>query len=335
MRALLVFLLLLVVMNSMAAYAASRLPFQRAQRAAPLQQPSFSMNSFRISLQDEPRGTTEVIQFESETLERPYEYYVYLPAGYGAEADTRYPVVYLLHGRGDDHYAWLNGVGVLDALIAAGEIPPLIAVMPYMPSSDEAGYYIDSLYTGEDFPAEPVETAFFNDLIPHVDATYPTIAAREGRAIGGYSMGGYGALRYALAHPEMFVSAIILSPAVYTPLPPLDSSARLFGAFGVGETLFDENRYTSLNYPALFESFVASDLALSMFIAVGDDEWKHPAEEDQLHDLDLEAHLLYNRARRVPKLLAELRVYNGGHDWEVWRRGFEEGMRYISRFLST
>ncbi|MBZ0288551.1 MAG: esterase, partial [Anaerolineae bacterium] len=76
-----------------------------------------------------------------------------------------------------------------------------------------------------------------------------------------------------------------------------------------------------------------SDLALSMFIAVGDDEWKNPAEEDYLHDLDIEAHLLYNRARRVPKLLAELRVYDGGHDWDVWRRGFEEGLRYLSRFV--
>ena len=283
--------------------------------------------------QDDAGGTTEIVSFESETLGRAYEYYLYLPAGY--DTDTRYPVIYLLHGRGDDYFAWLNGVGVLDTLIAAGDLPPMIAIMPDMPSSDRAGYYIDSDYSGEDFPAEPVETAFFNDLIPHVDATYPTITAREGRVIGGYSMGGYGALRYALAHPEMFVGAIVLSPAVYIPQPPVDSSTRLFGAFGVGETLFDEARYTSLNYPALFESFIASDVALALFIAVGDDEWKNPAEEDYLHDLDMEAHLLYNRVRRVPKLLAEFRVYDGGHDWDVWRRGFEEGLRYINRFVEA
>lgn len=302
MRFLLTFTLLLVMMNPLAA-------------------------------QDAPRGTATTASFESETLSRAYEYFVYLPAGYEANADRRYPVIYLLHGRGDDYYAWLNGIGVLDTLIAAGDIPPVIAIMPDVPSSDRASYYIDSAYTGADFPTEPVETAFFNELIPYVDATYPTIATREGRVIGGYSMGGYGALRYALAHPDVFIGAIVLSPAVYTPQPPQDSSTRLFGAFGVGEMLFDEARYASLNYPALFESFVTSNLALYMFIAVGDDEWKNPAPEDYLHDIDLEAHLLYNRARRVPKLLAELRVYDGGHDWNVWRRGFEEGLRYISRFL--
>lgn len=281
--------------------------------------------------EDHARGTAETARFASVTLEREYDYFVYLPVGYENDTTRRYTVLYLLHGRGDDYYAWLNGVPVLDRLIASGDIPPVIAVMPDMPSSDRAGYYIDSGYTGADFPAEPVETAFFNDLIPHIDATYRTLTEREGRIAAGYSMGGYGALRYALAYPQMFVGAIVLSPAVYTPLPPQDSSTRLFGAFGVGDTLFDEARYTRLNYPALFESFVAAELPLSLFIAVGDDEWKHPTPEDQLHDLDMEAHFLYNRARRVPRMLAELRVYDGGHDWGVWGRGFDEGLRYLLR----
>ncbi len=291
------------------------------------------MMTTRLNAQDDARGSLTPMTFESATLGRVYDYFVYLPAGYDETSGERYPTIYLLHGRSDDHYAWLNGAGVLDMLIASGELPPLIAIIPDMPSSDRAGYYIDSAYTGTDFPAEPVEAAFFADLIPHVDATYPTITAREARLIAGYSMGGYGALRYALAHTEMFVGAIVLSPAVYTPQPPLDSSTRLFGAFGIGETVFDEGRYTALNYPALFEQFIASEQALALFIAVGDDEWKHPTPEDQLHDLDVEAHLLYNRARRVPRLLAEFRVYDGGHDWEVWRRGFDEGLRYLSRFL--
>ena len=282
--------------------------------------------------QDDAGGTVDMARFESATLGRDYEYHVYLPAGY-ADSGLRYPVIYLLHGRGDDLYGWLNGVNVLDSLIASGEISPVIAIMPDMPSSDRASYYIDSAYTGADFPAEPVETAFFADLIPHVDATYRTLATREGRAVGGYSMGGAGAIRYTLAHPDQFAAGIVLSPAVYVPLPPVDSSTRLFGAFGVGETLFDETQYTALNYPALFEPFAATELSVALFIAVGDDEWKNPTEEDRLHDLDMEAHLFYNLARRVPRLLAEFRVYDGGHDWDVWRPGFEEGLRYVNRFL--
>ena len=108
--------------------------------------------------------------------------------------------------------------GALDALIASGEIQPTIAIMPDAPWSSRASYYVDSGYTGAD-PGRKVETAFTKDLIAHVDATYRTVANRTGRGIAGYSMGGYGALRYSLAHPDLFGASIVLSPAVYVPKP--------------------------------------------------------------------------------------------------------------------
>lgn len=271
--------------------------------------------------------------FESATLGRVYQYTVYLPAGYdGAEA--MYPVVYLLHGRGDTMSDWLNARSALDRMIAAGDLPALIAVLPDMPSSDRASYYVDSAYTSHLYRAEAVETAFFNDLIPHIDTTYRTLAQRESRIVGGYSMGGYGAIRYALARPEMFMGALILSPAVYYPLPPADSSTREFGAFGSDTTLFDDDIYTRLNYPALLESFTG-EYRLNLFIAVGDDEWKNPNPADMEHDLDFEAHRFFNRVARAPGIESEFRVYDGGHDWDVWLAGFTEGMRYLTTTLST
>ncbi len=273
-------------------------------------------------------------EFHSPTLERPYQYGVYLPAGY-EDSGARYPVIYLLHGRGDTMDAWLNASDLLDEMIASGDIPPMIAVMPDMPSSERAGYYIDSQYEGTLYRAEPVESAFINDLLTHIDATYRTYTNREARLVGGYSMGGYGAIRYAMAHPELFAGALVLSPAVYYPLPPADSSTREFGAFGSGESLFDEAIYESLNYPALIEPLTESGLPLSLFIAVGDDEWKNPNPEDRMHDLDMEAHMFFNHVARVPNVRSEFRVYNGGHDWDVWRRGFEEGMRYLAGFINT
>ena len=125
--------------------------------------------------------------------------------------------------------------GALDELIASGEIQPTIAIMPDAPWSSRASYYVDSGYTGAD-PGRKVETAFTKDLIAHVDATYRTVADRTGRGVAGYSMGGYGALRYSLAHPDLFGASIVLSPAVYFPIPPSDSSTREFGAFGLGKT---------------------------------------------------------------------------------------------------
>jgi enterochelin esterase-like enzyme len=272
--------------------------------------------------------------FFSITLNRTYQYTAYLPPGYD-NSDTRYPVIYLLHGRGDNMDAWLNAFSALDELIAGGRVSPLIAILPDMPSSDRAGYYVDSQYTGALYPAEAVETAFMNDLIPHVDETYRTLTNREGRLVGGYSMGGFGALRYAMAYPEKFLGALVLSPAVYIPLPPVDSSTREFGAFGKGEALFDDDVYQSLNYPALVEPLTESGLPVSMFIAVGDDEWKNPNPEDRLHDLDVEAHMVFNQVVRIPNVTAEFRVYNGGHDWDVWRAGFIEGMIYLNGFIKS
>ncbi len=75
---------------------------------------------------------------------------------------------------------------------------------------------------------EKMETAFVNDPMPHVEKTYRTIEEREGRVMGGLSMGGYGALRFALKYPEKFQAAALLSPAIYNPEPPADSSARMY-----------------------------------------------------------------------------------------------------------
>ena len=268
-----------------------------------------------------PEGTLTSGSFHSSTLGEDVAYNVYLPAGYESTA-KRYPVLYLLHGRGDSMSAWTQMKGKLDELIADGSIPPTIAIMPDAPWSSRASYYVDSAYRGAD-PGRPVETAFTQDLIAYVDSTYRTIASREGRVVGGYSMGGYGALRYSIAHPDLFVASIVLSPAVYFPTPPSDSSTRQFGAFGQGGSLFVDAIYRKLNYPAEFQRFAATGLKTHMFIAVGDDEYQNPG--DYIHDLDFEAMTLYKQAEHVPNVSAELRVLNGGHDWRRMGARFRGG----------
>ena len=276
-------------------------------------------------------GVIKSAAVRSATLGEDINYNVYLPAGYDAST-RRYPVVYLLHGRGDSMSAWTQVKSRLDELIGGGEIPPTIAIMPDAPWSSRASWYVDSAYTGTD-PGRPVETAFLEDLVPHVDATYRTVADRTGRAIAGYSMGGAGALRYALAHPDLFGAAIALSPAVYFPLPPGDSSTREFGAFGKGKDPFVEATYLKLNWPAALKSFAATGLRSHLFIAVGDDEYKNPRAVDATHDLDFEAHVVFNQASRVPTLTSEFRVVDGGHDWDVWGPTFAEGAKYVFQYL--
>lgn len=273
-------------------------------------------------------GTIAAAHVCSPTLGKPIAYNLYLPAGYELSR-ARYPVVYLLHGRGDTMSAWTCAKHVFDRLIDEGVIPALIAIMPDAPSSSRASYYVDSRYAGAGSPGEPVETAFICDLVPHVDAAYRTVANRAGRAIAGYSMGGYGALRYTLAHAELFGSSVVLSPAVYTPLPPAGSSAREFGAFGSGAARFVESIYQEKNYPALLARFAAKGLPLHMFIAVGNNEYRNPAPADSRHDLDIVAGDLYAAVARVGNITSKLSVLDGGHGWEVWEPGIEQGLTFV------
>lgn len=315
-----------------AAAASAAVPAATASAAAPAAAAPAAAASAAA-----PAGQLVPGEVESSAIGGPIDYTVYLPPGYDGSGQTRYPSAYLLHGRGDTQAAWQQMAPVLDEMIADGTVPPMIVVMPDAPWSNRGGYYVDSQYTGSDpstTPGAAVETAFTTDLVQHVDATLPTIDDRFARVVGGYSMGGAGALRYALVHQDLFGQALVLSPAVYVPSTPVDSSTREFGAYGVGDQLYDEARYQELNYPAALEAFDPA-LPVHLFIAVGDDEYVNPDPADAIHDLDYEAATLYNKAKRVPGITAEMRTYDGGHDWGVWERGFREGMADIATHLAT
>ena len=260
----------------------------------------------------------------SAALGEDIRYRVYLPA---VPRARRCATAYLLHGRGDDLDAWTRIAPTLDVLIARRVVPPVVVVMPDAPWSDGGSWYVDSEFTGE--PAgRPVETALTRDLVQHVDATYPTIADRGHRVVGGYSMGGAGALRHLLAHPDLFSGGLVLSPAVYDPLPPADSSTREFGAFGRGDVRFVDEVYAGRGYQSALASFDAG-LPVRLFLAVGDDEWPNQLPEDFRHDLDLETSLVHNAAKRVPGVSSQLRVLDGGHGWDVWEPAFVEGLPYV------
>ncbi|MDQ3398937.1 MAG: esterase family protein [Deinococcota bacterium] len=254
-------------------------------------------------------------EFSSSTLGRTWMYNVYLPDGYNS-SNLEYPVIYLLHGSNGNESSWDEGIRVLDGLIQAGEVPPAIAIAP----ASGYSWWVDTL--------EPFETAITKDLIPHVDTTYRTIEDREGRAIAGFSMGGYGTLRYALVYPEVFGAATVLSPALYDQQPPPDSSARSTGAFG---DPYDPELWTELNYPASLESFKSKGLEVPVFIAVGDDDWNEPAGWE--FNVEYQSVLLFERLNKEAGSLAELRVVNGEHDWELWSPMLVEGLKYMFAFL--
>lgn len=136
--------------------------------------------------------------FRSPSMEVEVGYSVSLPAGY-AQSDKRYPVIYFLHGAGGNENSDAAGFSRLVAKLAeAKKVPPVICVFP---NGGMSGY--------QDRPEKKVmgETLLIKELIPLVDRTYRTQSIREGRVIAGFSMGGGGAVRLALKHPDLFSAA--------------------------------------------------------------------------------------------------------------------------------
>lgn len=251
-------------------------------------------------------------EFDSAALQRKWSYAVYLPAGY--ETSTlRYPVLYLLHGHAGGQYDWVN-LGHIqqtaDALIARGDMPPAIIVMPDADST----WFVDR--------KEKMETAVIQDLVGDVEHTFHAIGARNGRLVAGLSMGGYGALRFVLKYPEMFAAAALLSPAIYDPEPPQTSGARRAGVFGAPE--FDPQVWKQLNYPALWDAFLAKKIAVPIYINSGDDDE---------HFIEAEATRLYSLLRKNGQP-AELRIVDGAHSWQVWESTIGDALRYIFRFAA-
>jgi endo-1,4-beta-xylanase len=144
---------------------------------------------------------TKRILFPSATVRQEVSALVYVPPGYEASSDRRYPVVYWLHGMCG--HAW-NGSGFvheLDDAIHGNQAPPMIAVLVNGMSDS---YYFDS-----PDGRWPIESVIVKDLVPYVDRTYRTIAKPEARAVQGFSMGGFGAAHLAFKFPDIFGIAVI------------------------------------------------------------------------------------------------------------------------------
>ncbi|MGF6918946.1 alpha/beta hydrolase [Paraburkholderia sp. 40] len=243
--------------------------------------------------------------FHSDALGRDLNYTIYLPGGYRADG-PRLPVLYLLHGNNGDAKDWLTQghlQNAADTLIERKEIAPVVIVMP----QGGTDWYVDR--------KEKMESAFFDDLLPEIETHYAVATQRGGRMIGGVSMGGFGALRYALTRPEMFWGALLLSPAIYTSEPPRASAARRVGVFG--ERQFDPRVWHELNYPAQWDRYMSQAYRLPMFIASGDDDL----------DIQADASLLYTHLRLAGNPAA-LRIIDGGHTWDVWSALLPAALKY-------
>ena len=144
--------------------------------------------------QDAPEVKT--VEYEARSVARKLKYNIVLPKNYDASPEKKYPVLYLLHGYTSNYMDW--------AKLGAGKAALPFDLIVVMADGGNSWYVNWSKSEGD--VKNAWEDALIKDLIPHVDATYRSIPTREGRAINGLSMGGYGAMTVGLRHPEMFAS---------------------------------------------------------------------------------------------------------------------------------
>jgi S-formylglutathione hydrolase FrmB len=166
----------------------------------------------------------------SQVLKSTVHYCVYLPASYDAGAKTRpprrYPVLYFLHGLGDNERTLFNSGGwtLLDDLQQKNKIGDFLVAAPEGGST----FYINSANG-----SMPYSDFFLLEFVPFIERKYRIESDRSHRAISGISMGGYGALRFAFAHPETFSAVSAQSAALITESPQeLDVAARSGSAQG-------------------------------------------------------------------------------------------------------
>jgi putative tributyrin esterase len=280
----------------------------RAQTAAPSATPAASPSGARV----------EAVPFESKLVGKPLPYNVVLPPDYAltAREKTRYPVLYLLHGLGGGAGDWVSARSRL-AEYAAGH--RLILVVP----EGRDGWYTDSATV----PADKFETYFVEELLPDVQRRFRTVEARGGRAVAGLSMGGYGALKFALKHPEKFAFAASMSGALaapsWKPEDPLPefvkpSLARVFGP-GDSETRKANDIFR------LAREMTPERIASLPFI------YLDCGTEDFLIRSNQEMGALLVE-KKIPH---EYRQLPGGHSWPYWDRQVREILRLAAQKLAA
>src|SRR5262245_26725346 len=162
-----------------------------------------------------PKGTVDRIKVHGKSLEGNLEgdspdrdVFVYLPPGYAANNNQRYPVAYMLHGYGLTAERWMPFTRMADAAdknIAAGKMKEMILVNPDAFTKYNGSMYSSSATLGD------WETFIAEDLVSYIDSHYRTIPNRMSRGLGGHSMGGYGTLRIGMKRPDVFSSLYIMS----------------------------------------------------------------------------------------------------------------------------
>ncbi len=242
-------------------------------------------------------------------------YCAVLPPSYDAHPGKRFPVLYFLHGLGSNQ-SFLASSGASSGIEEAWEDKRLGEFVIITPQGENS-FYINSrdghiLY----------EYFFIREFVPQMERRFRLAGNRAGRAIGGISMGGYGALRFAFKYPQMFVSVAVHMPALLEELPRGSSDVGLTAFLGTAFGSPLNERFWKENSPFVYARR-ANLQGLKIYFDCGDqDNYGFEAGARQLDKL--------LTARHVPH---EAHIYPGGHDMQFVAQHLEASMEFQSRAL--
>ena len=228
---------------------------------------------------------------------------ILLPATYAASRQ-RYPVLYLLHGGGQDHTAfaqrsWFRALATREMII----------VTPNVGDS----WYVNSAAD----PKAKYEDFVVQDLVQYVDSRYRTVASRDGRAVAGISMGALGAMLLGLKNPEVFgaIGALSAPFGISRQDPNMDMKSRTQQRFGAPDT--PERRARD---PGALAAAIPLDAVPMLFLACGNEDFFLPDNRGFVQRL---------AARKVPYEYHELSPF--GHSWDLWDRELVTFIDMMSR----
>ncbi|SFZ90941.1 S-formylglutathione hydrolase FrmB [Flaviramulus basaltis] len=249
----------------------------------------------------------------SKILKTDRNFAVYLPPDYDT-SQRSYPVLYLLHGAGDDQTGWVQFGEVLsitDKAIMEGTATPMIIVMPDAFTS-RLGYFndIQGDWNYEDY--------FFKELMPYVENKYRIKKEKRFRAVAGLSMGGGGSFMYALHHPELFASACPLS--AYIGPSSVEAFKERLKSNNVEVNDVDaETYFPKHNALSLIDNMTKEQIeSVRWYIDCGDDDFLY------------EGNSLVHVALRNKDVKHEFRIRDGGHTWTYWRESLPEVLKFVS-----
>ena len=255
--------------------------------------------------------------FSSPSLGKDMAYAVQLPPSYATAATRRYPVVYALHGLFEGPGFWeRRGLApMLETLWQKGDVPEMVVVAV----DGDNSFFVDG-------PAGRWQEMMSRDFVAHVESTYRVIPGRPGRGVLGISMGGYAALRMALAHPDLFRAVATHSAMLLEKIPTTEEGAgrwHMAAFYKVFGTPIDAALW-SANDPLALAAKADPKATPALYLDCGtEDRYGLFAGNRELH-----------RRLEARGVAHEFGLYPGDHGYEYVHTVLDKSLRFLGRALA-